>query len=151
MANPEVTRREQTRGDVETWSAETCRVNGAPTTRSERGRTLDSMAATRTRTLGPAARPVAVPADLGDDSQAKAHGRVRLPLHVRWSGPTISYDLGRRADRARVYEQVLREGTEEDVRFYVHEEQLLELWDELVLPPSVRHAWASWIEDRRGS
>jgi hypothetical protein len=44
---------------------------------------------------------------------------------------------------------VLREGTEEDVRYYIDEERLLELWDELVLPPTVRDAWASWIEDRR--
>ena len=33
--------------------------------------------------------------------------------------PSITYDLGQRADRIRVYEQVLREGTEDDVRFYV--------------------------------
>jgi len=51
-----------------------------------------------------------------------------------------------RADRARVYEQVLREGTEDDVRFYVDADQLLELWDELVLPASVRQAWTGWIE-----
>jgi hypothetical protein len=36
----------------------------------------------------------------------------------------ITYDLGDRADRARVYEQVLREGTEADVRYYVDPEQL---------------------------
>jgi hypothetical protein len=43
---------------------------------------------------------------------------------------------------------VLREGTEADVCFYVEEEHLLELWDELVLPPAVRDAWARWIADR---
>lgn len=42
----------------------------------------------------------------------KAAGEVELPFHIRWSGPSISYDLNDRADRARVYEQVLREGTE---------------------------------------
>lgn len=107
------------------------------------------MAATRTRKLGPAARPVAVPADFDDVSRTRAQGRVQLPLHIRWSGPPISYDLGDDSDRARVYEQVLREGTEDDVRFYVDGERLLELWDELVLPPSVRDAWASWIEDHQ--
>jgi hypothetical protein len=59
------------------------------------------------------------------------------------------YDLDDRVDRARVYEQVLREGTEEDVRFYVDPDQLLDLWDELVLPPPVRQAWAPWIEEHR--
>ena len=41
--------------------------------------------------------------------------------------------------------EVLREGTESDVRYYVDAEQLLDLWDELVLPPAVREAWADRI------
>ena len=106
------------------------------------------MANTRTRELGPAARPVAVLDDLVD-FRPKASGQVELPLHIRWSGPTLTYDLDDRADRARVYEQVLREGTEDDVRFYVDADQLLELWDDLVLPPPVRRAWADWIERHR--
>jgi len=107
------------------------------------------MASTRSATLGPASRPVAVPTDLGDASAPKAHGRVQLPLHIRWSGPPVTYNLDDYADRARVYEQVLREGAEDDVSFYVDADHLLELWDELVLPPQVRDAWMSWIEDRR--
>ena len=107
------------------------------------------MASTRTPTLGPASRAVAVPADLADRSLPKANGRVELPLHIRWSGPPVVYDLDDRADRARVYEQVLREGTEDDVRFYVDADRLIELWDELVLPPPVRDAWTAWIEERR--
>ena len=106
------------------------------------------MATTRTPTLGPAARPVALPADLADGSAPKAHGHVQLPLHIRWSGPPATYDLDDRADRARVYEQVLREGTEDDVRFYVDRDHLVELWDEPVLPLPVRKAWTPWIEDR---
>jgi hypothetical protein len=103
------------------------------------------MAQTRTRQLGPAARPVAVPDDLDDPSLAKASGKVELPLHVRWSGPPIVYDLDNRADRARVYEQVLREGTDDDVRYFVDADQLRDLWDELVLPPAVRQAWTGWL------
>jgi hypothetical protein len=91
-----------------------------------------------------------MPADL-DAGEAKARGRIELPLHIRWSGPAVIYDLDERADRARVYEQVLREGTESDVRFYVDANQLLDLWDELVLPPAVRQAWAPWVEARRGT
>jgi hypothetical protein len=102
------------------------------------------MARARSRELGPALRPVAVPDDLGS-SMPKASGRVVLPLHIRWSGSPLTYDLDDRADRARVYEQVLREGTQSDVRFYVEAEQLLDLWDELVLPPAVRDAWAERI------
>lgn len=104
------------------------------------------MAQTRTRTLGPAARPVAVPADLDNPSLPKASGRIELPPHIRWSGQPLTYDLNDRSDRARVYEQVLREGTVDDVRFFVDAERLLELWDELVLPPAVRRAWADWLQ-----
>lgn len=107
------------------------------------------MATSRTPQLGPAARPVAVPDDLDHPAVPKAHGPVELPFHIRWSGQPITYDLTDRADRARVYEQVLREGTENDVRYYIDADQLLELWDELVLPPPVRRAWAGWFRRHR--
>jgi len=95
--------------------------------------------------VGPEARPVAAPDDAGDPALDKAHGKVELPLHVRWSGPPKVYDLGRRSDRIRVYEQVLREGNNEDVRRYIDVDELLLLWDELVLPDYVRRAWKKWF------
>ncbi|MCZ7589349.1 MAG: hypothetical protein M5U27_10955 [Gaiella sp.] len=103
------------------------------------------MATTRSSELGPAARPVAVPEDLDDPTLPKSRGRIELPLHIRRSGPPITYDLDDRADRARVYEQVLSDGTEDDVRYYVEADQLRDLWGELVLPPAIRQAWASWF------
>lgn len=109
------------------------------------------MATTRSAELGPAARPVAVPADLDAPGVTKASGQVELPLHIRWSGEPIVYDLGDRADRARVYEQVPREGSDDDVRYYVDADQLLELWDELVLPGAVRQAWAPRLLDLRAA
>ena len=108
------------------------------------------MAHRRTSLLGPAARPVALPEDLDDPSTRKARGRVELPLHIRWSGPPISYDLNDRSDQARVYEQVLREGTEDDVRFYIEPERLRDLFDDLVLPPPVRRKWAGWLRRHPG-
>ena len=77
-----------------------------------------------------------MPEDLAETPSGKARGKVQLPLHIRWSGPAVTYDLADRADRARVYEQVLREGTDDDVRRYVDPNDLLELWDDLVLPPT---------------
>lgn len=99
--------------------------------------------------LGPFARPVELPEDVDDGAITKASGQIQLPLHVRWSGPPKTYDLDDRKDRARVYEQVLREGAAEDVRFYIDVEQLRELWDELVLPSYVRRAWADWFLRKR--
>jgi hypothetical protein len=107
------------------------------------------MARTRTLEIGPTARPFAVPDDLDDPSLPKATGMVELPLHVRWSGPPMTYDLDEPADRARVYEQVLREGTEDDVRHYIDADQLAAIFDELVLPAPVRQAWAGWLDSHR--
>jgi hypothetical protein len=106
---------------------------------------------TRTRTLeiGPTSRPIAVPENLDDPSLPKATGRIELPLHIRWSGPPMTYDLDDSADRARVYEQVLREGTEDDVRFYIAADQLADIFDELVLPVPVRQAWGGWLDNHR--
>lgn len=104
----------------------------------------------RSATLGPSARPVAIPDDVDDPRVVKAHGVVELPLRVRWSGPVRRYDLDDRNDRASVYEQVLTEGTDEDVRFYVVVDDLVDMWSELVLPRHVRRAWVGWLAVHRG-
>lgn len=107
------------------------------------------MTTTRTSSLGPAARPVATPPDADDASEAKASGLVELPVTVRWSGRPKTYDLDNRVDRLRVYEQVLREGTDDDVRRFIDVDQLIDMWDELVLPSHVRAAWARWLKEHR--
>lgn len=109
------------------------------------GRRLVAMARTRTSTLGPAARPVATPDEFDDRGTPRASGIVTLPLHVRWSEPVVAYDMGIRQDRIRVYEQVLREGTEADVLHYIDPEELMRLFDELVLPLKVRQTWQQWF------
>lgn len=77
---------------------------------------------------------MAIPDDIDDSTLDKASGVDELPRHIAWSEPSLTYDLKRRADRLRVYEQVLREGTEDDVRYYVDVEELTRVFDELVLP-----------------
>lgn len=93
---------------------------------------------------------MAIPDDIDAPGVVKASGLVELPLRVRWSGPPRRYNLADRHDRARVYEQVLTEGTDEDVRFYVTLDDLIDLWPDLVLPHHVRRAWARWLATRRG-
>lgn len=94
-------------------------------------------------------RPPAIPDDADDPSVEKASGLVELPLRVQWSGPRRSFDLDDRNDRRRVYELVLREGTEDDVRRFIRLADLEDLWDELVLPDHVRAAWESWVNQQR--
>jgi hypothetical protein len=57
---------------------------------------------------------------------------VELPLHLNWSAPGRMFDLGARADRARVYEIVLQEGRPADILAYVDGALLADLWDDLV-------------------
>jgi len=70
---------------------------------------------------------------------------VELPLHLNWSAPGRVFDLRSRADRARAYEIVLQEGTPADILAYVDGALLVDLWEDLVLPRSVRSAWAPLI------
>lgn len=84
----------------------------------------------------------AIPENLDDGDRPEASGVVVLPPHIRWSGSERRYDLSVRRDRARVYEQILLEGTEEDVRRIIDVDELIDLWDELVIPRHVRRAWA---------
>lgn len=95
-------------------------------------------------------RRVAVVWGLGDE-EPKASGPVELPLHIAWSEPRRVYNLADRYDRRRVYEQVLSEGTVDDVRFYVRASDLVDLWDELMLPEHVRAAWGDWMHLRRSA
>lgn len=93
---------------------------------------------------------MAIPDDVDDPTIMKASGRVRLPDHIVWSGPGTDYDLDDPAQRAYVYEQVLREGTPDDVRRYIDVDELVALWPRLYLPPWVREEWARWLLERRG-
>ena len=105
---------------------------------------------TRSQPLGPESRPVAVPDDVADPSHEKASGTVELPLHVRWSGRAKGYDLSKRADLAGFTSRFSERAPTTTVRRFIDVDQLLDLWEELVLPPSVRRAWAAWFRQRRG-
>ena len=103
-------------------------------------------------TRQPAARgrSVWLPDHLPRLDMAHAFAPVRLPLHLNWSAPGRAFDLGSRADRARVYEVVLQEGRPADIMSYVDGALLVDLWDDLVLPRAVRSAWAPVIHASRG-
>jgi transcriptional regulator with XRE-family HTH domain len=104
-------------------------------------------------TQQPSARgkPVWVPDRLPRLDAAQALARVELPLHLNWSAPGRMFDLRSRADRSRVYEIVLREGTPADILNYVDGALLVDLWDDLVLPRAVRSAWAPLVQPSGGA
>ncbi len=90
-------------------------------------------------------KPIWIPDRLPRLDVAHALASVELPLHLNWSAPGRVFDLRSRADRARVYEIVLQEGAPADILAYVDGALLVDLWEDLVLPRSVRSAWAPLI------
>jgi hypothetical protein len=94
-------------------------------------------------------KPVWVPDRLPRLDVARALAVVELPLHLNWSAPGRVFDLGSRADRARVYEIVLQEGRPADILAYVDGALLADLWGELVLPRAVRSTWSPVIQGSR--
>ena len=97
-------------------------------------------------------RRVALPDDVDDPSIEKAHGVVTLPLHVFWSGPgpDKTWHLNDRRQRLQVYEIVLTEGKDDDVRRFIDVDELIALWPDLWLPAHVRRAWGSHLRHLRG-
>ena len=84
-------------------------------------------------------REVSIPAGFGPGLAASAHGKVRLPSHVTWSGQG-EYDLDDPHDRQRAYEIVLAEGTDDIVR-YVDWHALLDAWENMFVAPHVTDDW----------
>ncbi|MGH8905403.1 MAG: hypothetical protein ACRD0K_02520 [Egibacteraceae bacterium] len=94
--------------------------------------------------------PPTIPDDLDAPGVEKARGVVRLPHHVQWTRPDDLYDLDDRRDRLVLYELVLQQGLEDDVRYFIDVDELIDLWRDLYLPPHVRIAWEEWLASRGG-
>ncbi len=90
-----------------------------------------------------------IPDDLDDPPVEKAVGVVRLPPRLDWSDPRPLYDLADPAQRRHVYGKVIREGSEEDLRFYIDVDELIELWP-IVVPRAHTAAWIDWVRRHRG-
>lgn len=86
-------------------------------------------------------RPLMVPTRLPRLPLRQATRTVELPIHLNWSDRGRRFDLSDRRQRARLYEIVLREGGPDDVLTYIDGALLIDLWNDLVLPPAVRSAW----------
>lgn len=96
-------------------------------------------------------RDVPVPRTL-DELRGALTGTVGLPASLFWSGPrprAVRWDLADRRRRRDLYEIVLVEGTLDDIRKFVNGAALVDLWDQMYLPPWVRAAWRPLIDSAR--
>lgn len=87
-----------------------------------------------------------------DELHGALAGVVELPPELFWSGPdprAVRWDFADRARPRDLYEIVLVEGTIEDIRQFVNGPALVDLWDEMLLPPWVRSAWRPLIDSVR--
>ena len=87
-------------------------------------------------------------AELADSRRevARACQLARASLVVR---SEFDLDLDDPAELRVVYATVLREGSEDDVRTWIHQPTLLTIWDSLWLPSAVHDAWDGWIQEHR--
>ena len=87
-------------------------------------------------------KPYVVADDLGD-LRGPTEGTVALPHHLDWSG-RATYDLDRPARLASMYKAVLNDASNvQDLRNWLDERVLIELWPTLWLPPRLRELWES--------
>ena len=102
-----------------------------------------------TQQVAPGVRPFWVPDRLwrGKLPECFATISLRDPAYLR--GVT-RFTLRRRASRRRMYEMLLRSGLPDELMDWVDGALLVDLWDELKLPKSIRSAWQSAV-DRAGS
>lgn len=90
---------------------------------------------------GHAGRQHRVPDRLSRLPVEDAFAAVVLPVALNWSQPGREFRLASRADRARLYEIVLQEGSDQDIRTYIDGALLIDLWEHLVLPRDLQRAW----------
>ena len=94
-------------------------------------------------------RPYVIPSRLWRLSLHDAFRRFTPGARLWWSGSAPRFDLSDRADRARAYELVLREGQPEDIHSIVDGALLIDAWADLVVPADLRRAWQPIIEGYR--
>lgn len=78
-------------------------------------------------------------------------GRVALPVSVFWSGDQQDYDLTDPVDRKIAYEAVMTNGSAKDILAFIDADMLLEVFDDMYLPPATRAAWQPVVDTARGT
>jgi excisionase family DNA binding protein len=104
-------------------------------------RVLEPRSTTRWRSSTP-------PSDWSHDT-GPVNEVVELPFHLYWSDDNNRFDLSKHARLRSMYQIVLTEGSDQDIRTYIKRSLLIDVWNELWLSPAVHEAWDSWIEAHR--
>jgi hypothetical protein len=93
-------------------------------------------------------RPYLLPETLGELT-GPVTGVIQLPLRLDWSERT-EFHLDDPAERNVMYERVIREATRvDDLRSYLNEDVLRQVWGGLFLPARVRRSWEDRFPDLR--
>lgn len=93
-------------------------------------------------------RPYLLPDSL-DELAGPVTGAIQLPLRLDWS-ERATFHLDDPAERNVMYERVIREaGRPDDLRSYLNEAILRQVWRSLFLPPRVRRTWEQRFPDLR--
>jgi hypothetical protein len=91
-------------------------------------------------------RPYLLPETLGE-LVGPVTGVVQLPLRLDWS-ERAEFHLDDPAERNVMYERVIREATRaDDLRSYLNEAVLRQVWRHLFLPVRVRRSWEERFPD----
>jgi hypothetical protein len=93
-----------------------------------------------------AARASSGPPEDWTGREAPVEGFVLIPDHIDPTNPRRVYDLAHRAERKYLYEVVLVDGTRTDINRLIAPTILVDLWDGLYLPSTVRSAWVTTID-----
>jgi len=93
-------------------------------------------------------RPYLLPDTLGELA-GPVTGVIQLPLRLDWSDHMV-FHLEEPAERNLMYERVIREATRaDDLRSYLNESVLRQVWGLLFLPRRVRQNWEQRFPDLR--
>ena len=95
-------------------------------------------------------RPYLLPDTLGELA-GPVSGAVQLPLRLDWSERAV-FHLDDPAEQNVIYERVIREATAaDDLRSYLNEAVLRQVWQRLFLPRDVRRTWEQRFPDLRST
>ncbi len=112
----------------------------------ERGLALETNGRPRLRRLRDAERdPTSLPEALSVIPADLAEGILELPPRINWSDPHRIFDLSNDEDRAEAYALILRSGDRIDIEDHIDGARLAAMWDDLVLPASVRERFAPLV------